>query len=1023
MGAPLKGTIRSDGSSTTMNGGTAILAPPEISQAFSSESDATGLYTSLFNTHRANACWIQVTPSQRALVFCVYAKTAASANQQVFDFNDDLFSNIFLIAAQFGQVPVIIAGDFQSNPLHYPSISNAVNFNDWFDPLSTTDAAGEVCRPLTYSKDGSFSGSGDFCSSIDGILVNKVAHSALQSMYVVDTVGSQHRAIRATFSWRSIRLHGYVHCKFAPLNTAHLDKPGCNPDHPSNQHAKVLWESGLEVQFNNLSSPEDKWKIVNDLCVQTLVKSGTTWGHGEHSRGLSPKFSSKQFCPGQSRFLTALTLKGSWLQNSLARLRELYTRLQRPFASLKDFHVFQRTTTKVRHTLSTLKCPFLWLVPQQPTLLDVYRCITWVQYQLDAWDFSKRQARIKSWKSRIKESAHGDKKYIFHHLRNKVLDEPTNLVTDIDNNIVCQPNAALSLINDQWDSIFSSNALHEDPIQVLQVAWPYLSSSHEPWSMPPLTAQELATTIAHRNPDAAAGLDGWRTTDLQHLPLHCLEVFANFFLFLENLSGGDIPSTLVCAKQAILNKAGPASPLNKRLITILSPILLAYTGTRFRQLQEWQNATLHSSLFGGIRGRSMSSVSNGLRIDIDIAQESNDHLVGIKLDQSKCFDRIIPTIAGAFMLALGVPKGVVNLFLMMYRGLHKHLSYRGWISKNAVTNANGVAQGCSLSLLAINSYMHVWATFIEHIPHVVSRVFIDDAYLWVKLNQIHLLQTALQTTELWGSLVGQQLNPQKSVLWATSPGARKQAKQLFPHLPLHLEFDVLGAKTYTSPRDSYIFDTNKCYKIVADIKNIANLPIGRTVKEHLIGSKVLPQLTFASHISKIPKKHIEKIQSEIAQVFWGGRPHWRSKMLIFALLTKPHRVEPFCARAYCCVLDFWRLLHVDSTAVEKCRRLLSGTSLAKHSLLYQVQTALNVFKLSLSPVLELVFGDIRIPALHLGVRDIKVLLQHLAIQSCYEKAACQTRKDLCKPEGFFGSFPFFAPFIVLMSNHKTKNLT
>ena len=89
MGAPLKGTIRSDGSSTTMNGGTAILAPPEISQAFSSESDATGLYTSLFNTHRANACWIQVTPSQRALVFCVYAKTAASANQQVFDFNDD----------------------------------------------------------------------------------------------------------------------------------------------------------------------------------------------------------------------------------------------------------------------------------------------------------------------------------------------------------------------------------------------------------------------------------------------------------------------------------------------------------------------------------------------------------------------------------------------------------------------------------------------------------------------------------------------------------------------------------------------------------------------------------------------------------------------------------------------------------------------------------------------------------------------------------------------------------------------
>lgn len=86
-----------------------------------------------------------------------------------------IFAVILTICAQFGQVPILLAVDFQSPPLHYPSILNAVNFHNWFDPLTSVDDAGESCRPLTYSKDSAFSGHGDFRSSIDGILVNQVA--------------------------------------------------------------------------------------------------------------------------------------------------------------------------------------------------------------------------------------------------------------------------------------------------------------------------------------------------------------------------------------------------------------------------------------------------------------------------------------------------------------------------------------------------------------------------------------------------------------------------------------------------------------------------------------------------------------------------------------------------------------------------------------------------------------------------------------------------------------------------------
>ena len=98
-----------------------------------------------------------------------------------------------------------------------------------------------------------------------------------------------------------------------------------------------------------------------------------------------------------------------------------------------------------------------------------------------------------------------------------------------------------------------------------------------------------------RRIDAAPGLDGWRTDELRSFTAQELAPVAKFFAELETSSEA-IPDTLVCAKQMNLNKPGPATPLNKRLITVLPALLLAYTGTRFSQLQKWQAAVMPSSI-------------------------------------------------------------------------------------------------------------------------------------------------------------------------------------------------------------------------------------------------------------------------------------------------------------------------------------------------------------------------------------------------------------------------------------------
>lgn len=187
-GALLPGILRTDGHLTTTHGGTAILAPEITTRPFTQADDASNKFDSLVKTTRVCACWSQVTPTVRVLIFSVYARSGASANQELFDQNEALFKDVFEICSQFGDIPILIAGDFQTCPSNYPSIATALQFNRWFDPLQTIDSQGFSSRPLTYSFDGSFAGACDGCSSIDGILMNHVALPLLDTVMFLTRV-------------------------------------------------------------------------------------------------------------------------------------------------------------------------------------------------------------------------------------------------------------------------------------------------------------------------------------------------------------------------------------------------------------------------------------------------------------------------------------------------------------------------------------------------------------------------------------------------------------------------------------------------------------------------------------------------------------------------------------------------------------------------------------------------------------------------------------------------------------------
>ena len=194
--------------------------------------------------------------------------------------------------------------------------------------------------------------------------------------------------------------------------------------------------------------------------------------------------------------------------------------------------------------------------------------------------------------------------------------------------------------------------------------------------------------------------------------------------------------------------------MNKRLITILPALWLSYTGARFEQLQTWQIVSMPNCIIGGVKGRTMPELHTALRLDIDVARDRKQELIGIKLDKAKCFDRLIPAFTASLFLAFGLPAFFVSVFLRMYDSLRRHIAYKGWINPISTTAPNGVVQGCSISLIAVNVHTKVWVHLLELLPDLSMRAFVDDAYIWCHLQRIDVLSRAIELTRLWDELNG-----------------------------------------------------------------------------------------------------------------------------------------------------------------------------------------------------------------------------------------------------------------------------
>ena len=112
--------------SRTNHGQVAVLARQGLLKPFTPPKEVEDAWRKLHSTCRVAGAWVQATPSIRVLMFSFYGVTRASICATSASLTSDYLGMLFEVASSFGAVPVIIGGDFQSDPSAYKAVQDAI---------------------------------------------------------------------------------------------------------------------------------------------------------------------------------------------------------------------------------------------------------------------------------------------------------------------------------------------------------------------------------------------------------------------------------------------------------------------------------------------------------------------------------------------------------------------------------------------------------------------------------------------------------------------------------------------------------------------------------------------------------------------------------------------------------------------------------------------------------------------------------------------------------------------------------
>lgn len=393
-------TRQKNGTHRIPHGGTGIISAKDATIPFCDNDDITGLWNDLKNTTRVTAAWIQISRKLKILAFSFYGFPCVTSEfEEIHNTNNEILQKILEISAQFGDIPIVIGGDFQDEPFSYEAVRKA-SFTGWTDPIQSLNDDPQQGRPITFSRSGNFVDVTEQISSIDGLLLNQVATAALSRVEVVTGDARQHAPIRAFFSWPKIFLKGFEIIRPAAFEFSQIVSRDGKPDQDSIREIGLdLWQNGFEDCTKD-PSDEKAWQAINQFGIDILSKSGAMFLKGPKTRGRKPVFREKVVCPGQTFEGSAVNAESAWYCKTHSLIAELRIRLQRPSNKTSDMLITLRLQNKVVSRIKQISWCMNW--DPQLNLNDGDLAINqkFLQQTICSLRQKEKYARINAWRNK-----------------------------------------------------------------------------------------------------------------------------------------------------------------------------------------------------------------------------------------------------------------------------------------------------------------------------------------------------------------------------------------------------------------------------------------------------------------------------------------------------------------------------------------------------------------------------------------------------------------------------------------------
>ena len=825
--------------------------------------------------------------------------------------NDDLLRDVLAVASTLGDVPIVVAGDFNTQPDHSAILLAAYATGKWHDVAASVAAAAGVTPAATCYNRSDRSNGG---TRIDYVLANSVAFTAVENLTLVQDSGvPTHLPLRLVLNLqpyaaqllRVVRPLAYPIDHWAItllVEDADSLAAACWAPCSSSWTACMHAPNGIEEMWALFCTAAERYLETRskDLLDHPAARYRGRGRHHSPRRGaaVAPQRDGEPGALGQQQLrLLKLT----------RRVEEYLRSLPADGPFVMSYQLDQLWAHIRASATALLDSSNAWVAPlfqAEPAARGpATGALSGLRALCTALSEQTRRQRRSTWTAWVQCSWHTTPGRLYRYTKGEA-SVPATMLQRGDKSFTADFAEMDDLLRKAWSPIF---ALYRDSPEP---AWEPFAERfgryiiRVPMDLADLTAADLQSTLAKQSTRCAAGIEGWRVAELKALPPFLLDKLAQLLNQVEKT--GRWPRSLERALVTLVPKGEGGHPLAMRPISVASAVYRLWAATRLRDAMRWQEGWAHPGQHGFRPKHGTLDVYWEMALRVEDALLSGTELAGILLDYAKCFDRLPHGIMLRLASESGAPDRLMAPIRSMYSHLRRRFKFCGGVGE-VFQATNGILQGCPLSVVLLNLLVSVWARAVSAETDASPSAYADDTGA---LGSQDAVRDAGQITVAYCSLTGQQLNVDKSACFAV--GAVEGAYSLIlngKRVPQVLSDRCLGAHlSFTTSQEPGDHITQRLRRALDAAHRIAALPLPLTARSRMLAAQPCAAAFYGTEVTQLTAGQQTKLAGAVLHVLWGSSRQRRCREIVLTLFAPGHLVDPQQALLYRRLVAFQRMV-------------------------------------------------------------------------------------------------------------------